>query len=187
MPCFSIVRGVHIGNSLSAVAPLGNPPSKLEVVTNHHHCPRHSACGTTAQHNMRRVMLDNESMCAARPAAGNEWNGMDAVTDMRQVVANTFRARCAEQHTCMASQSCLLLCLVDSANHSAQCSDFEHSKDCHSSTSCQGQAGKGLMGDPCTTALRPGLMVASAQPGFVPFLLLHLPHESVAPARTSLP
>lgn len=25
--------------------------------------------------------------------AGNEWNGMDAVTDMRQVVANTFRAR----------------------------------------------------------------------------------------------
>uniref|UniRef100_A0A383VAB8 Cyclic nucleotide-binding domain-containing protein n=1 Tax=Tetradesmus obliquus TaxID=3088 RepID=A0A383VAB8_TETOB len=24
--------------------------------------------------------------------AGNEWNGMDAVTDMRQVVANTFRA-----------------------------------------------------------------------------------------------
>lgn len=27
--------------------------------------------------------------------AGNEWNGMDTVTDMRQVVANTFRARCA--------------------------------------------------------------------------------------------
>jgi hypothetical protein len=26
--------------------------------------------------------------------AGNEWNGMDSVHDMRQVVANTFRARC---------------------------------------------------------------------------------------------
>jgi hypothetical protein len=25
--------------------------------------------------------------------AGNEWNGMDSVHDMRQVVANTFRAR----------------------------------------------------------------------------------------------